>query len=247
LSEEIQPEPIPAPEPVWGFADVALFFGLAVPFFLLGAGLTYGLATVIALEPQPLRALLAQFGGYLFGLAPLWIVFGRKFDANPMRILRMHIPAAKAGPSLTAGILASFAVLSIAAALRMPKLRTPMEKLLDDPAVLVAAAVLGVTIGPWVEELLFRGLLQPVLVRATGIIPGIVLSALPFAMLHGPQYSWSWRHVLLLTLAGSAFGWWRQRTGSTGAATLMHAGYNMVLFVGFIAAKWVGSDFPETI
>ena len=237
----------PRQQPVWGFTEVVLFFTLAIPFFLLGAALAYGITALFALEPQPVRALLAQFGGYIFGLAPLWLVFRRRFEASPIEILRMRVPPGKVHVSVAAGIAASFAVLAIAAALRMPKLRTPMEKLLDDPAVLAVAAILGVTIGPWVEELLFRGLLQPVLVRAAGIIPGIVLSALPFAILHGPQYSWSWRHVLLLTLAGSAFGWWRQYTGSTGAATLMHAGYNFVLFAGFIAAKWAGAEFPETI
>jgi membrane protease YdiL (CAAX protease family) len=247
LSESTEIPATPAPDPVWGFGDLALFFGLALPFFFLGAGLTFGVTTLLSLEPQPLRALVAQFGGYVFGLIPLWIVFGRKFDGSPLRVLQMGVPPGQAGTSLAAGALASFGVLAVAAALRMPKLRTPMEKLLDDPAILAAAAILGVTIGPWVEELLFRGLLQPVMVRAAGVFSGIVLSALPFAVLHGPQYSWSWRHVLLLTCAGSAFGWWRQRTGSTGAAALMHAGYNMILFAGFIAAKWMGAEFPETV
>lgn len=249
MSEEtsIEIAPEPRPEPEWGFSDVALFFGLAFPLFVLGAGLTFGITWLLGLQPEALRALIAQFGGYLAGLLPLWMVFGRKFDASPMKVLHMAVPAGQTGASLTAGAAASFAVLAISAVLRMPELETPMEKLLEDPAVLTAAAVLGVTIGPWVEELLFRGILQPVMVRTAGLVVGIVLSALPFALLHGPQYSWSWRHMVLLTLAGSAFGWWRHRTGSVGAATLMHAGYNMVLFAGYIAAKLAGADYLDPL
>jgi membrane protease YdiL (CAAX protease family) len=37
--------------------------------------------------------------------------------------------------------------------------------------------------------------------------------------------------VLMITLAGAAFGWMRQRTGSTKAAAIMHASYNGVFFV----------------
>jgi membrane protease YdiL (CAAX protease family) len=218
------------------------YFGLAIPFFIAGMAAAYGLATVVGLQPNELRLLLAQFGGYALALVPLYIVFGRKYSVGPMELFRMKVPAGKTGVSLGAGAAASFAVLAIAGLLRMPRIETPMEKLLDDPVILAAAAVLGVTVGPWFEELLFRGLLQPVLVRTTGVAPGIVLAALPFAMLHGPQYDWSWRHMLLLTFAGCSFGWWRHRTDSTGAVTLMHAGYNLVLFTGFIAAKWAGSD-----
>lgn len=243
--EPLIPAP-PPPQREWGFADLLLFFGLALPFFLAGTAGTYGIVVAAGLQPSELRMLLAQFGGYLAAIVPLYIVFGRRFNAGPMRLLRMGIPADKLSSSIAAGVVASFSVLALAAVLRMPKIETPMEKLLDDPAVLMAAAVLGVTVGPWFEELVFRGLVQPVLVRTTGIVPGIVLAALPFALLHGPQYDWSWRHMILLTLAGCSFGWWRHRTGSTGAATLMHAGYNLVLFAGYIAAKWAGADF-ETI
>lgn len=232
----------PRREPEWGYADLLFFFGLAIPFFLVGVAATYAALSVAGLQPSELRMLIAQFGGYAVAVAPLYIVFGRKFDLSPMRLIRMGVPANKTGASLAAGIVASFAVLAIAAALRMPKIETPMERLLDDPAVLATASVFGVTLGPWFEELVFRGLVQPVLVRTAGAILGVLLSALPFALLHGPQYGWSWRHVTLLTMAGCSFGWWRQRTGSTGAATLMHAGYNLVLFAGFIAAKWAGSD-----
>jgi membrane protease YdiL (CAAX protease family) len=152
-----------------------------------------------------------------------------------------------AANAIPAGIMLSFGVLALAALLRVPQKETPMEQLLSDWLSLVVAAVLGVTLGPWFEELMFRGLLQPVAVRALGVIPGIVIAALPFALLHGPQYGWSWKHILLITVAGAAFGWKRHTSGSTGAAAVMHSAYNMVLFAGYIAGKWMGTDLPRTI
>jgi membrane protease YdiL (CAAX protease family) len=246
VTEEPQIPQTPVPEPEWGVLDLLLFFFAGIPFFLAGAAVIYGSLAAAGVQPNELRMLLAQFGGYVALLIPLRLIVVRKFRTTPMRLFQMAVPAGQTGVSLTAGVAASFAVLALAAALRMPKIETPMEKLLDIPAILAAAAVLGVTVGPWFEELIFRGLLQPVLVRFVGAVPGIVLAALPFSMLHGPQYGWSWRHMLLLTLAGASFGWLRHRTGSTGAAVLMHAGYNLVLFVGFIAAKWAGVDLQTT-
>ena len=63
---------------------------------------------------------------------------------------------------------------------------------------------------------------------------GILLAAIPFGLLHFPEYGNSWRHALLISGAGVAFGWMRQVTGSTKASTLMHAAYNALFF----AALW---------
>ncbi|MGD0578165.1 MAG: CPBP family glutamic-type intramembrane protease, partial [Bryobacteraceae bacterium] len=62
----------------------------------------------------------------------------------------------------------------------------------------------------------------------------ILSTSLLFAALHGPQYAWSWQHLLLLVLASAAFGVTRARWNSTGASTLVHAAYNMTFFIGFL-------------
>jgi len=56
------------------------------------------------------------------------------------------------------------------------------------------------------EELIFRGFLQPLLVRSLGAPAGILATALPFGLLHFQEYGNSWRHVLLISLSGVAFG-----------------------------------------
>jgi membrane protease YdiL (CAAX protease family) len=46
--------------------------------------------------------------------------------------------------------------------------------------------------------------------------------------------------VVLISLAGAAFGWMRQATGSTRASTIMHAAYNALFF-----AATIGRDLPH--
>jgi membrane protease YdiL (CAAX protease family) len=92
-------------------------------------------------------------------------------------------------------------------------------------------------IGPFFEELVFRGFLQPLLERALGAVPAIVLAAIPFALLHGVQYQWSWQHLALIMLAGCAFGTARYLAGSTAAAALLHIGYNVTLFIGYLLQR----------
>jgi membrane protease YdiL (CAAX protease family) len=83
---------------------------------------------------------------------------------------------------------------------------------------------------------------MPLLVRSLGAAGGVTLAAVPFALLHGPQYAWSWSHVLLVGLAGVAFGVARQVTGSTAVATAMHAAYNLTFFAGFLLQGGSGME-----
>jgi Predicted metal-dependent membrane protease len=110
--------------------------------------------------------------------------------------------------------------------LKTPMIESPMQELMRDPRSAAAVAFLAVTLGPICEELIFRGLLLPLLAHSLGAPAAIVLSAIPFALLHGPQYGWVWQTIVLVTVAGIAFGYVRQRTGSTAIAALTHATYN---------------------
>jgi membrane protease YdiL (CAAX protease family) len=85
--------------------------------------------------------------------------------------------------------------------------------------------------------LFFRGLLQPLLVRDLGVIVGVLVSAVPFALLHGPEFAWSWRHILLIAIAGTGFAVKRLTSGSVGAAMLTHSAYNAVITTGHLLGR----------
>ena len=109
-----------------------------------------------------------------------------------------------------------------------------MKQLLTDRLSLTLMGVAAATLGPLCEELAFRGFLFPLLARSMGAALGIVVTALPFTLLHGPQYGWSWRHLLFVMIAAMSFTWVRHRSGSTAASTVTHATYNMIFFVLYL-------------
>ena len=83
-------------------------------------------------------------------------------------------------------------------------------------------------LGPIIEESLFRECLLPVVARTTGTTIGIAATAVLFATLHPISTFVQW---LCFVTTGSAFGWIRVKSGSTAASTLMHAIYNVTLFL----------------
>ena len=107
-------------------------------------------------------------------------------------------------------------------------------KLLADPASRIAIALFSITLGPMVEELLFRGFLQPVLVGVAGVFPGILVTSALFGGLHLMQNDYIWQSGLLITLIGFALGTIRHVSGSTRASTNAHIGYNSLPFLGLL-------------
>ena len=225
-------------EPLWGWTDLLLLFGLGIPAFVVAAFAVRWMVLSAGLgDNKGLGLLLPQFAGQGAMLVAFALLVRVKYDRPFLPQLRMGVHPRDAIQSFLAGFSLAAAVLLLAMLLRTPQIPSPMQDLMNDPQALVWVAVFAVSIGPVFEEIFFRGLLQPVAVRTIGVVAGILIGALPFALLHGPQYSWSWRHVVLITVAGAAFGWWRLRSQSTGAAALMHAGYNTVLVVGFLVGR----------
>jgi membrane protease YdiL (CAAX protease family) len=76
------------------------------------------------------------------------------------------------------------------------------------------------------EELFFRGFMYPVLARRMGAAWAIALTALPFGLIHLPQYGWAWGAALVIFLVGVVCGVVRAVTRSVGASFLVHAGFN---------------------
>jgi membrane protease YdiL (CAAX protease family) len=236
-SERPEPPPPPPRDPFWGYSDLAVFFGLLIVSTLGGLGLVALFFNVFPIHPQAkvAEALIAQSLIYLLAFGGLALLFRVQYDRpfwpslawTPFRLPGLVV----AGCGIVTAVIVAF----LGALIRTPTTANRITEMLEDPKSLVLVAIFGLTIGPLAEELGFRGFLQPLLVRTIGPVPGIIGAAVPFGLLHFPEYGNSWRHALLITLAGAAFGWMRYRTGSTKASTLMHASYNALEFVAYLA------------
>jgi membrane protease YdiL (CAAX protease family) len=186
--------------------------------------------------------LAAQFVAYGLWFACLWALIRFRYDKPFWPSLAWVSPRGSLYGYLALGPVLAFSVGIAGAALQTPEIQMPMMDLLRDRLSLILLGVFAVTLGPLCEELAFRGFFLPLLARSLGPVTGIVITSAVFALLHGPQYGGSWRHVFLIALAGAAFGVVRLRSGSTLAATAMHATYNLTFFVAFLAQ---GDSFPN--
>jgi hypothetical protein len=173
--------------------------------------------------------------GLLF--VALWLLLKTRYGRDFWPAMSWVVPWPRMWATVFAGPVLVLSVVVIAAALRTPSLDSPMQRLLEDRQSIAMVGVFATTLGPLAEELIFRGFFQPLLVSRLGAIAGIGAASLPFALLHGPQYSWTWQHIVLLFLASSTFGVVRHRTGSTAASTLVHATYNLTFFTGFLLQR----------
>ena len=231
--------------PFWGYNELLLFIGLAPLCMLLGYALVklplYLLKVHPAVEVE--EALPEQCLGYLFVFGALALIIRQGYDRPfwpSVGWTRMRLP-----PSLIAcaGMLTALLVVVASNLIRLPDTANPMTELMSTRTAVLLMAVFGTTVAPVCEELAFRGFLQPLLVRSFGAAPGVLLAAIPFGLLHFQEYGNSWRHVLIISGAGAAFGAMRQITGSTKAAALMHASYNAFFFLAMIADS---KDMPHT-
>ena len=220
----------------WSWTDLLVFVGAGLPALAAVFWLVELLMKPFT-NNKALLVMVPQFAGQARCWFSSRLLFRWKYDRSLLAAMRLAVPARYVGPSLWMGLAVAIGVLVAAIALRTPQLQNPMQDLMDDPGSAPWVAVFAISIGPLVEEIFFRGLLQQSATRSLGPIAGILIGAVPFALLHGPQYAWSWRHVLMIAAAGSAFGWWRMRTGSTGASSLMHAVYNGVFVAGFLVGR----------
>jgi membrane protease YdiL (CAAX protease family) len=78
------------------------------------------------------------------------------------------------------------------------------------------------TLGPIIEELLFRGFMQPVLVDSLGVFPGILATSVLFSGMHLMQNDFIWQSGVLITLVGFVLGVVRHVSGSTRASAITH-------------------------
>jgi hypothetical protein len=218
--------------PFWGFAELLLIAAV----FIAAVGIVVGVATRYLHAPAEsgLWSVLEEAAAYAVLFLALKIVFSR-YHKGLLDSLGWSKPGPFTTLSLAAvGVSLSLIVVALQYALQTPDVDTPFEKLLDDPASRVAVALFGISLGPIVEELLFRGFLQPVLVSAIGVFPGILLTSVFFGAMHLAQNAFIWQSGVLIMLVGFVLGTVRHLSGSTRASTIVHIAYNSLPFLALL-------------
>lgn len=95
-------------------------------------------------------------------------------------------------------------------------------------ALRIPLVLLVVSVGPLVEELLFRGVLLSALLQRWRAGWAIAVSALAFALVHLPGLEFQWYALPNLILLALALAWLRLRSDSIWPAVLAHGANNLL-------------------
>jgi len=229
--------PPPAENPVWNGWDVLLIIGLTfATIFVSQFAILFGAhyffyphSSLMELSQRPLLLLISQYVIDLAVVIYLLFLIEGKYRVPFGSAIRWRWPKNAWGLLLLGAFM--LLVLSVLEnLLPMPK-DTPFDKLFARPRDAYLIAIIAVSLGPLVEELFFRGFLYPVLARRWGIAWAISLTALPFALMHMPQYGYAWGALAVIFIVGVVCGTVRAVTKSVGASFLVHVGYNGVQMI----------------
>lgn len=216
--------------PFWSYEDLALLIAAIVPCGLISAGLV----RLSGVNNIGGKTLILQTGFFALLLTVLYLLVSRRYRQPFWRSMGWFWPIPGALWWVAAGPVLAVSLAVLGALMRTPEVPDPIKDLITNRISLAVIMLFAVVFGPIYEELFFRGFLYPLLVKSFGAAAGIILSAIPFALLHGPQYEWAWQQTALVGLAGAAFGVVRYRTGSTAASTILHSCFNLTQFIAFL-------------
>jgi uncharacterized protein len=220
---------VPPRDPVWSGWDVLLIAGLtAVGAPVIGVFLVLGAKLVrphAAMEDiLPLLMIAAQLVTYVVIAFFMVLLIEGKYHIRFWQAIRWNWPQWPL-KMFALGVALLLSINVLARFLPMPK-STPFDQFFANPRDAMIMSVFAVTLGPLMEELFFRGLLYPVLERWLGVFWGIILTALPFGLIHMFQYGYAWGVVLLIFLMGVVCTIVRWKTNSVASSFLVHVGYN---------------------
>ena len=212
---------------VVGIVVIAVF-GIASLWIAASSGLFRGMPAA-QLARDPLLIIPAQFAAYMVLVFFMYAVVRRERGYRFLPAVHWNWPDGTWIGFLALGAIVAIAGQLLSTLLPIPK-SLPIDQFFHSPADAWMMAIFGVAVAPFVEELFFRGFLYPVLARRLGVGLGIVLTAIPFALLHSAQLGNAWGPLVVLFVVGVVLTAVRAFTKSVASSTLVHIGYNLTLF-----------------
>lgn len=246
-----------------------LFFaiaGFSLIASLLGA---YGIAHIhtqkAALE-HPGYSVAAQAIGYITAMLLSLAIFPRLWQQSFFSGVHWNGLVAKRqfrrmlALTLAISAVAQIAMHGVERFFSTPE-NAPVDQIMLNPHLIWWMVPFAVILGPFMEELAFRGFLLPALATAydwlslertpagldrwhrstkhstPALIFAALISSVPFALMHAPQIGNAWGIVAILYGVSLTFSFIRIRSGSLACSTLVHATYNFVIFAMLFAAS----------
>jgi membrane protease YdiL (CAAX protease family) len=191
-------------------------------------------AVLVGQEATLVMTGLGQYTGFLLAI---WFVLRR--HAQGFAALRLDVEASDL-VYMAFGVLLQIALAALALPIwRLAGVEGPPQELtgilaeLDSPASKAVMALTVVVLGPFTEELLFRGMLLRMLERRSSTTAAIVGSSFLFALFHlvGVARGQALGAVVVLFttfVVGLILGRMAIRRGRLGPGIFTHAGFNLL-------------------
>lgn len=240
--------------PVWSAWDILFLLAFASFSMLMLVGLGETVKHVVQTRAPAVRWLLQGhegiylilFQALLDLLALLFVYFTvtLKYNAPFLESLKWRSRnRIEIRYYLPLGIGLALAVVAASAVFPSPG-PPPIEKLLKVPLTAFLFAALGVFVAPFVEEVIFRGFIYPVVERWLGRVAAIAATTLLFSGVHVGQLWGSWPAIVLITVVGFTLSLTRARTDALLPSFVIHLAYNSTICLLFLAGVLV-EGFPR--
>ncbi|WP_263366136.1 CPBP family intramembrane glutamic endopeptidase [Edaphobacter bradus] len=193
---------------------------------------------------------------YIATLLFSWAVFPLLWHRSFADGLRWDLPAALRNvlKLVPLGIVLSVTVQAISSLLPVPK-SIPMDDFFRSASDVWLVTAFGIFLAPMFEEVCFRGFFLPAFaiaydwlslprspaaherwrittsLTAPAIVFSTVVTSILFTALHGQQVGFAWPVLILLFCVSLILTLVRLRTQSVACSTLVHAGYNLTIFL----------------
>ena len=242
----------PAP-PRWRLADLLFFLAFASVWLLLAPLVSYmGYAALrpimgwqvrtAALPENAFFAVVIQTIYYVPLLAYVYFLIVVHYQQSFWAGLKWGgLSLTRAARCFMGGI--ALALFTLVALVLLPDQQSfPLEQLLTSRRAVYLLGGFAVLIAPFMEELIFRGVLFAFFEHLVGLRFAVLSTALLFGGLHVPEYWGAWHHAALIFLVGVVFSLARGLTGSLAPSVILHFAYNTTLMTGlFIGIGKSGS------
>ncbi|RSL19388.1 hypothetical protein EDE15_5054 [Edaphobacter aggregans] len=254
---------VPARIPHIGHA--ALFVSFAALVLLLSQGILLGIVhpghAVSLATVSPKLVVASEAIAYIATLIISFFFFPLLWNRPFGTGLQWDFAAARrnAFKLIPIGLVLGFAVQAISSLIPVPK-SVPMDDFFRTPSDVWLVTAFGTLLAPMFEEICFRGFLLPAFAIAydwlslprnpaahehwkitTGLTTAAlvfsgILSSIFFALLHAEQLAHAWAALFVLFCVSLVLTTVRIRTHSVACSTLVHACYNLSVFMTLFIA-----------
>jgi membrane protease YdiL (CAAX protease family) len=255
-----------APPRIPHIGHAILFVAIAVFLLIVFESLlvllhTHDPAQVSAIAHHPKLLVASEALTYLLTIAASWLVFPLLWKRPFAEGIQWNFPAARRLflRLVPLGLVLGWTVEAISSLLPMPK-TMPIDDFFRTQSDVWLITCFGTLLAPVFEEICFRGFLLPAfaiaydwltlartpeailrwrqtttLTPASLVFSGILTSVL-FALLHAEQLAHAWAALAVLLCVSLVLTVVRIYTKSVACSAIMHASYNLSVFIGLFLA-----------